>query len=219
MRTLGTSVAGAFLALAFASVGAAQFGRQAPSIRGVWNPVVGSGAVYEMQEAGGKKHEMQFAVVGSELVAGKTGYWLEMASMGGGGTRFVIKQLIVLDGDSTHVTRVIMQHDDEAPMEMPVGMQPGRADRPADVRQMSELVGTESVTTPAGTFSCRHYRMKDASGDTWVTEKVPPWGMVKSTGHEFTMMLVRVVTDAKTQIHGTPRPFNPSEMMHAPPQE
>lgn len=216
MRAMATAVGGAVLGLAFASGAAAQFGRQGPPIHGVWNPVVGSGAVYEMQEGSGKKHEMQFAVVGSEPVEGKTGYWLEMASMGGGGTRFVVKQLIVLDGESTRVTRVIMQTDDQPPMEMPTMMQPGRAEHPADVRQVSELVGTESVTTPAGTFSCLHYRMKDGSGDAWVSGKVPPWGMVKSTGREFTMMLVRVVTGAKSQIKGTPRPFNPSEMMHAP---
>jgi hypothetical protein len=219
MRAIGMAVAGAFLGLALAPGAAAQFGRQTPPIHGVWNPVVGSGAVYEMQETGGEKHEMRFAIVGSETVEGKTGYWLEMASMGGGGTHFVIKQLVVVDGEQMHIARVIMQHDDEAPMELPAMMQQGRANYPSDVRRTSELVGTEDVTTPAGTFSCRHYRMKDGSGDAWVSEKVPPWGMVKSAGSDYTMTLVRVVTDAKSEMHGTPRPFNPSEMMHTPPGE
>jgi hypothetical protein len=219
MKAMGMAVAGAILGLAFVPGAAAQFGRKAPPIHGIWNPVVGSGAVYEMQEKGGQEHEMRFAIVGSEPVEGKTGYWLEMASTGGGGTHFVIKQLLVLEGESTHIARVIMQHDDEAPMEMPMMMQPGRTDNPSDVRQTSELVGTEDVTTPAGTFTCRHYRMKDGSGDAWVSAKVPPWGVVKSEGREFRMTLMRVVTNAKSEIHGTPRRFNPSEMMHAPPGE
>lgn len=209
MRAIGAAASGVLFILALAASAAAQFGRSEPQIRGVWNPVVGSGAVYEMQEAGGTKHEMQFAVVGSEPVEGKTGYWLEMASQGGGGTHFVMKQLVVLDGERTRVTRVILQQDDETPMELPIMAQPGGAEQPADVRQLADFVGTEDVTTPAGLFSCRHFRMKDGSGDAWISAKVPPWGMVKSAGREFSMTLVRIVTDAKTQIHGTPRRFSP----------
>ena len=50
----------------------------APEFRGVLNPVVGSGAVYQL-EARGTKSEMEIAVVGKEDVAGKPGYWRKLA--------------------------------------------------------------------------------------------------------------------------------------------
>ena len=50
-----------------------------------------------------------------------------------------------------------------------------------------EFVGNESITIPAGTFACKHYRSKvvpdDAKSpimDMWVSDKVAPTGLVKS---------------------------------------
>jgi hypothetical protein len=79
--------------------------------------------------------------------------------------------------------------------------------QPADIRAQSEDVGAESVTTPAGTFACEHYRAKDGSGDTWVAKGVPPYGLVKYKGRDTEMSLVRVITDAKDKITGTPQPM------------
>jgi hypothetical protein len=81
------------------------------------------------------------------------------------------------------------------------------------VRKGAERVGAEDVTTPAGTFSCEHYRTKDGATDVWVSDKVAPWGLVKMTGPGTSMTLVRVVTDATTKITGTPQKFDPAEMM------
>jgi hypothetical protein len=49
-----------------------------------------------------------------------------------------------------------------------------------------ELVGTETVTTPAGTFPCKHYKKATAgeagpATEIWVNDKVQPTGMVKFT--------------------------------------
>jgi hypothetical protein len=49
-----------------------------------------------------------------------------------------------------------------------------------------ELVGAESVTTPAGTFACKHYRKaatdpKSPTMDLWISDKVQPTGMVRFT--------------------------------------
>ena len=64
----------------------AQMGMHAgPAMRGIFNPVVGSGGQYEMTRTGAKT-VMEIAVVGKESVDGKDGYWFEMtmanASMG-----------------------------------------------------------------------------------------------------------------------------------------
>jgi len=104
----------------------------------------------------------------------------------------------------------------QPPMEFPMQMvnrggQP--SEQSADARDRAERVGNESVTTPAGTFTCEHWRLKDRSGDVWISDKVAPWGLVKMTGRESNMTLVRIITGAKTHITGTPQNFDPMEMM------
>ncbi len=208
-------VAGCCFALAAAA--SAQMGMEMhrPQIQGVWNPVIGAGAAYEI-EHGGTKSQMEIAVVGKETVDGKDGYWLEMTmdSPRGGG-QMVTKTLLVLDGSNTVTRRVIAQFPGMDPMEMPMQMmqRQGSQSHAADIRSASEDVGSESVTTPAGTFACKHYRSKDGSTDSWISEKVAPYGLVKSTSKEKTTTLVKVVTDAKDKITGTPKPFDPMGMM------
>ncbi len=202
--------------LAGATAASAQMGIRPPEIRGVWKPVVGSGAAYKVDAEGGHKMEFEIAVVDSETVEGKSAYWLEMAmeSPREGGPMYV-KHLIVLDGKLTHVKRAIFQAPGQPPMEMPVEMMArgGGADRLSDYREQAERVGSESVTTPAGTFTCEHWRMKDGSGEVWFSEKVSPYGLVKTTGRESNVTLVRLITNAKTHIIGTPQKFDPMERM------
>ena len=83
----------------------------------------------------------------------------------------------------------------------------------ADFRDKAELVGTESITVPAGTFMCEHYRMKDGSGEAWISDKVSPWSMVKLRDQVRTVVLTKVSTDAKDRITGTPTKFDPMQMM------
>jgi hypothetical protein len=89
----------------------------------------------------------------------------------------------------------------------------GQSKQPIDIRDKADNVGSESVTTPAGTFTADHYRMKDGSGDFWLSEKVSPYGLIKGQGKDFNMVLTKVVTGASDKITGTPVPFNPRLMM------
>lgn len=204
-----------------AATASAQMGMRQRSLpSGVFNPVVGSGAAYDMQPASGPKTNIEYAIVGKESVDGKDGFWMEWTTTAGAMGEMVMKVLIV-PGD-TSAQKVIMQMPGRPPMEMP--MQMGRAGganatAPSDVRNLAEDVGTESITTPAGTFSCEHYKMKDGSGDTWVSSKVPPFGVIKHQGKDSSMVLTKVITDAKDKIVGTPQPFNPMQMMQQPPQQ
>jgi uncharacterized protein YqjF (DUF2071 family) len=95
-------------------------------------------------------------------------------------------------------------------------MGPQQRPQKSDVREEAERVGMESVTTPAGTFNCEHWRSKDKASDYWFTEKVSPWGLVKLTSKDETMTLLRVISGAKTKIRGTPKKFDPAEMMRRP---
>lgn len=206
--------------MVLAATANAQMGMRQRSLpSGVFNPVVGSGAAYDMQPASGPKTNIEYAIVGKESVDGKDGFWMEWTTTAGAMGEMVMKVLIV-PGD-TSAQKVIMQMPGRPPMEMPMqmGRANGTAPAPSDVRNLAEDVGTESITTPAGTFSCEHYKMKDGSGDTWLSSKVPPFGVVKHQGKDSSMVLTKVITDAKDKIVGTPQPFNPMQMMQQPPQQ
>lgn len=182
----------------------------APAMHGIFNPVLGSGGQYEVTSDKGTKMVMEIAVVGKESVGGKDGYWFEMAMSGSQMGPMVSKTLTVLDGTDTLTSRTIMQMGNRPPMEMPTQMmRSGAQKQPADIRERAEDVGSETVTTPAGTFTAEHYRMKDGSGDAWVAAKAGPYGLVKFQGKDTSMLLTKVITDAKDKINGTPVPFNP----------
>ena len=212
-RTLRFAVTSAACLLLPMVASAQMFGRsQAPSWRGVWNPVVGAGGTYEVTKKDGTKTTMEMAIVGKESVDGKDGYWFEVTIPGTELGTMIMKSLTVRNDQDMTSTRMIMQMGDRPPMEMPSRMTQNREKQPADIRQMAEEVGPESVTTPAGTFATTHYKMKDGSGDVWVADKAGPFGMVKFIGKDNSMVLVKVETDAKDKITGTPVPFNPMAM-------
>jgi len=187
-----------------------------PSVQGVWSPIVGTGAAYEIQNKG-QKQTMEMTIVGKEAVNGKDAYWLEygIADPKSGGTMYM-KMLMGQSESSVITERMIMQVPGQPqPIEMSMQFQasPMKKDQQADIRQKAELVGTETVTVPAGTFSCEHYKVRDGSGDVWVNAKVSPWGLVKFTGKDSTMVLLKTITDAKDHITGTPMKFDPMQMM------
>jgi hypothetical protein len=200
----------------------AQMGMRGPTqLRGVWNPVVGSGAAYEMQTQNGMKSGMEFDIVGKDSVGGKDAAWMEMTMsnprMGGD---MVMKYLVTFDGSQMQMSKMIMQMHGGPAMELPDSMTQARKPTQfTDLRNNTDDLGSESVTTPAGTFSCEHYRMKDGSGEAWVSDKVTPFGLVKYQGKTDSMVLTKLVTDAKDKIVGTPVPFDPMKMMQQMPQQ
>jgi len=204
----------------------AQFGMgRAPSMKGIFHPVVGEGAAYQIQ--GGREsgpNQMEIAVVGKEDYQGLSGYWLEMSFGDMRGGMGAMKSLYVMEGPNPGVKRMIMMMNGQAyefPMNNP--MMGGRMPKPeaGDIRNDKSAVdvGKETITVPAGTFSCEHYKASDGSYDLWISEKVSPWGMVKMVGKDSTMVLTRQISDAKTKITGPVRPFDPSAMMGQRPNQ
>lgn len=188
-----------------------------PQFQGVWNPVVGKGAAYQLTGGSGKNSEIEISIVGKESVDGKDGYWMEMAfSSSEIGGQMLMKHLFVLDGQQTRTAKMIMQMPGHPPMEMPAQMMHREnSAQAADIRTDAQDLGSESLTVPAGTFATEHYRTKDGA-DMWIAKDVPPWGLVKYQGKDSTMILVRLVSDAKDKIVGTPQPFNPMMMGQHP---
>lgn len=191
-----------------------------PQFHGVLNPVIGQGAVYQLQGSDGKKTELEIAILGKDSVEGKDAYWMQMAMSNSDiGGQMVIKHLLVLDGQETHTTKTIMQFPGRPPMEMPAQMaHREHSSQATDVRSDAQDLGSESLTVPAGTYATEHYRAKDGT-DIWVAKDVPPWGLVKSVGKDSTMVLLKVVPEAKDKIVGTPQPFNPMMMGQRPEQQ
>jgi hypothetical protein len=191
-------------------------GMQTPGMSGIWHPVVGSGAAYDITVSDNQKHQMEITVVGKEEVEGKTAYWIEMATSNprSGGDMYM-KYLVAPGENGMTSMRMIMQQPGQQPMEMETNLMNGRQGQslPSDIDQKAERVGSESVTVPAGTFTCEHYRMKDGSADVWISDKVAPWGIVKTQGKDSSMVLTRLITDAKDHITGTPTKFDPMQMM------
>ena len=195
------------LILAFTCAAQAQFGMmKTPEVRGVFNPVVGEGASYQMVDEKGTR-EFDIAVLDKDASGG---YWTEYSIQDPKGQTVYAKQLITRQGTDALVQRMIVQMPGQPPMEISSMMQrmQGQAAKPQklDFRAEAQNLGTESVTTPAGTFSCQHWRTtkeKD-NADVWISDKVKPWGLVKMSGKDGTFTVARLITNAKTHITVTP---------------
>jgi hypothetical protein len=196
-----------FITIGFARLGAAQMGMgmRPPDVAGVFNPTVGSGASYEMTKTNGEKITFDMSVVDKNASGG---YWIEYGMQVPQMKGFVYSKLLAArQADDVIIQRMIVQMPGHPPIDMSSmmsmkGMQDQKSK--ADFRADAQNMGTESVTTPAGTFSCQHWHSTKDGTDVWISDKVSPWKLVKMTGTNNNMILVRVITDAKTHITGTP---------------
>jgi hypothetical protein len=196
-----------FATTALTQLSSAQRGMmmQPPDIAGVFNPVVGSGASYEMVKTNGEKIPFDMAVVDKDASGG---YWIEYSMQNPklNGPAYV-KNLMVRQSDDIIIQRSIMQMPGRPPMDMSSMMSMKAMQSPkgkADFRANAQNMGTESVTTPAGTFSCEHWRNAKDGTDVWLSDKIVPWRLVKMSGANDTLTLVKIISDAKTHITGTP---------------
>ena len=190
-------------------------GMMPPSMNGLWNPVVGSGATYDMVGKDGKHQVLTMAVVSKEDADGKTGYWMEYLVNGEDGQQSVMQMLMVKDGASMSVAKMIVQAGGRGPMLISgqmMGMMAARGGAApptpkSDFTDGAEKVGNESLTTPGGTFDTMHWRNKNGD-QAWLSPKAGPWSFVKSVSADgSTMTLVKIVTDAKSHVTGTPMPI------------
>jgi hypothetical protein len=208
MTTLIRSLVIAFITIGFTHLLPAQMRMHMgpPDIAGVFDPTVGSGSSYEMvRKDGGEKISFDIYVVDKDSSGA---YWVEYAMQNPrmNGTVYV-KNLVARQGDDLIVQRTIMQMPGRPPMDMSsmMKMHPMQSEESkADFRANAENLGTETITTPAGSFSCQHWRSKKDGTEVWISNKVSPWGLVKMSGPHDTMTLVKIITDAKSHITGTP---------------
>ena len=194
-----------------------------PAMPGLENPTVGSGAEYDMTTKG-KQMDIATVILGKENVDDGTGLWIEQritdADLGG---EMVMKELMVTTGSQTGIKRMIMQQPGKPPMEMSGFMlnmmkqhQPPPSTGGGGKGDMGQLIGTETITVPAGTFTCQHYRKQEKTGpmDLWISTQVTPYAMVKMTSNDMTMVLKKILTNEKSHINGEPQQMQMPEVPH-----
>lgn len=195
----------------------AQMGRgglNIPQIFGDWNVTIGSGATYSIQSDGKDKPTLfEVAVVGEEKVDGQTGHWVEMRiDSGREGKTTLVKYLFVKLPDEVSIKRAIFKSGSQPAMEMPMGlmgaMGSGMIQKESfNWKNSAKLIGTETITTPAGSFSCQHYQTNDKGEihDAWISNKVAPYGLIQSKTPKTTMILQKVLSGEKTKITEAPQ--------------
>jgi hypothetical protein len=201
--------------LCFAATTRAQTGMnffKKPNIADIFKPVVGKGALYETQRNDQKdapKRSMEMSIVGMESVEGTDAYWMEFAHNDDRTGQMGYAKMLMTKDFQSH--RMIVQQPGQQAMEFPFnlnGTDKGKQRREEELEKWSQL-GTESITVPAGTFRCQHWQKEDGKSDVWVSDKVSPFGMVKMVSPGETMILVKVITEAKDHITGPVKTFDP----------
>jgi len=119
MKSIRAFITSCLFLLLFATAAGAQMPgmRQGPQLRGLFNPVVGSGAQYQVQRGAddANKTTMEVDVVGKEAASGKDGYWLEVTAATNMG-EMTMKMLTVADGANISVAKMVMQINGGPPM-------------------------------------------------------------------------------------------------------
>jgi hypothetical protein len=185
-----------------------------PNISDIFKPVVGSGAVYETTTSRDKNSapsQMEMTIVDKELVDGEQGYWLEFSNQAHGqGAVMYSKVLVTKNFD---IKRVVFQMPGQGAMEMPMNMTGNAKNNMQDQLEKWHQVGTEPITVPAGTFVCNHWKKDTGNGEAWVSDKVSPMSLVKSTSDNSSMVLVKVISGATDHITGPVQKFDPQTFM------
>lgn len=204
-----------FGAAANAQMGMDMFRR--PAIMKVFHPVVGKGAQYQTTStSGGKSDTEELSLVGKDTVDGKEAYWMQIVNIEGKGDMKGGKALITVDDFQVH--RMIVDVPGQGLMEMPANMMMMSAKNRANVQDTMNAwhsVGTETITVPAGTFSCEHWRNDKDHEELWTSEKVVPFGMVKeiSANSHTVMVLVKTMDGVQDRFSGPAKKFDMQQMM------
>jgi hypothetical protein len=184
---------------------------------------VGSWADYTMTVGQLAKMKMRMALV-AKTPAGtivETTVDGEMLAQLGGK---MVMQVTLAPGAEKegNAKKLVMQVGAGDPMEMPLEMTGGKQFTKPNPKT---LLKTETITVAAGTFKTKHYRDKSAKGekvDFWISEDVPPFGLVKIEAEQkgnpqikgpVIMELAAKGADAKAQVTKPAKPFDQAAFM------
>lgn len=202
-----------FVAPVKAQMGMDMFRR--PAIMKVFHPVIGKGAQYQtVSTTGGTSRTEQWGLIGKDTVDGKDAYWMQMLNTDSKGDTMGGKALITVDDMQVH--QMIMDVPGQGLMEIPANMLTMSAKNRQNMQDKMNpwhSVGSETVTVPAGTFSCEHWRNDKDHEDLWTSDKVVPFGMVKQAGPNSMMVLVKMLDNVQDRFNGPAKKFDMQQMM------
>jgi len=188
---------------------------QRPSILKVFHPVVGKGAQYQStSKTGGSSRMEEFALIAKETVDGKDGYWMQIVNVDEKGNISGGKALVTVDDFQFH--RMIVNVPGQGLMELPANMMLMSAQnhqKMDDNMRQWHSVGSDTITVPAGTFSCEHWRNDKNNDDLWTSDKVVPFGMVKQVGPNSAMVLVKTLDNVPDRFSGPAKKFDMQQMI------
>lgn len=159
-----------------------------------------------------KPYTIRYAVVGSEKREGQDLKWVELKMRGEDKDKNLIYQMLV-PGSPTemgNVQEIVFKPGQKPAMKMSgamLSMVRGQMEKQSILSELCKdvaLVGSESVTVPAGKFQTSHFRSEKYKSDSWVSPEVP-FALVKSVGDKHDMALVAVGSGAKPSITEKPQ--------------
>jgi hypothetical protein len=183
-----------------------------PNIADIFKPVIGSGGLYEQQRTDSQKGptQMEMTIVGKEMVDGEQGYWMEFGIQDSKTGQMIYgKSLVTKD---FKFKKMVFQLPGQPAMETPFDSSEKTSNHMQEEMEKWHQAGTETITVPAGIFSCVHWKKDTGDGDVWVSDKVTPMSMVKSVSKGDTMVLVKLITGATDHITGPVTKFDPQMM-------
>lgn len=183
-----------------------------PSITKAFHPVVGKGAAYQSTDKNGGTRNSEIGIVGKDSAEGKEGFWMEVVSAPNDGKEMVGKVLITTGDFQFH--RMIFQQPGQQAMEMPMNMNPARQEKMEEHLADWHSAGSQTITVPAGTFSCEHWVNDKTHAEVWTSDKITPFGMVKEVnGSGHTEVLVKILDSFPDRITGPVKQFDMQQMM------
>jgi hypothetical protein len=218
LQVLGLAAIGlCFFNTARAQIGSSWFNK--PAIAEVVNPVVGKGAQYQTthgDKSSAAPELQEITIVGKESFEGKEGFWMEMAHQDKN-QKGITYTKVLFTREDFQFHKMIMQQPGQQAMQMPFNPSDKTKARMHDEIQKWTAAGTETITVPAGTFSCKHWKKEKGPNDTgdsdiWTSDKVSPFGIVKEVTPSHTMVLAKVINDATDHITGPVTTFDPAAM-------
>jgi hypothetical protein len=172
-------------------------------------PGVGRWAEYQAT-LNGKATTMRYAVIGEESRDGAPMKWLEMRMVGGKDTSVYQMLTPGNPGEMDKIQEVVFKTGDRPAMKMSGAMismirgQMGKNSALANLCEGVSLVGEESVTVPAGTFTASRFHNDKHDSDAWMVSD-QPFYLVKSVGKNHEIALARSGDGATSSITEEPQ--------------
>lgn len=145
-------------------------------------PEEGVWAWYDLTDgATGGQFVMRLAIVKTEQVRKKTGYWLELEVVPMVGFKSIYKMLLTGPAsDPANIHKVLQRSGADPVEEIPVPQKPAE-DAASSKEPERKLLGVETVETIGGPVEAERYEVRGAEGafEVWLSDKVPPMGVVR----------------------------------------